>query len=54
MFLTENELALLRRMVGKISIDELWPEMPSSERRAWSRRIRHGEFLRVDQDKRSG
>lgn len=53
-FLTDNELGLLRRMVGKIDIDELWKEMPSNERRAWSRRIRHGEFLRTDVNKRSG
>lgn len=53
LFLTEHEFKLLQRMRGNFDIEEHWPHMNTGERRSWSRRIRHGEFLRVDTDART-
>lgn len=50
--LTDCEFSVLARMGQKFDINAEWRAMSSGERRAWSRRIRNGEFLRVDTDNR--
>lgn len=54
LFLTDNEFKLLQRIARGFDADAAWKDMTSGERRSWSQRIRNGEFMRVDQDKRSG
>ena len=53
-FATDNEFALFERMLGQFDIEEEWKNMSSGERRSWSRRIRHGNFLRIDNDVKIG
>ena len=50
-FLTGNEYSLMKKLVPN-DVKAIWPELTSGEKRAWSRRIRRGEFLRVDQGKK--
>ena len=51
LFVTDHEFALLNKFVPE-DIAEHWKEMTSGEKRSWSRRVRHGSFLRVDRDNR--
>lgn len=51
MFLTDHEYSVLQKMF-RPDTDEVWKGMTSGERRSWSQRIRHGNFLRIDLDKR--
>lgn len=51
MFLTDHEFSLIQKLIGN-NVEAVWPTFTSGEKRSWSRRIRHGEFLRLDQDKR--
>ena len=51
LFVTDHEFSLLQSFVPE-DIEDRWKGMTSGQRRSWSRRIRHGEFLRVDEDKR--
>ena len=52
LFVTDHEFALLNKFLPE-DIEEHWKGMTSGEKRSWSRRIRDGAFLRVDQSKRS-
>ena len=52
MFVSEHEYEILKRMEALFNIDAAWANMPSGERRSWSRRIRGGSFLRLDKDAR--
>lgn len=54
LFVSEHEYEILKRMEALFSIDAAWPNMPSGERRSWSRRTCKGEhkFLRLDKDYR--
>ena len=45
MFLTDHEFSLLQKLIGN-NVEEVWSTFTSGEKRSWSRRIRHGEFLR--------
>jgi hypothetical protein len=51
-YLSDHEYAILQRMAERFNIDEEWKNMPGGQRRSWGRRIRHGSFLRVDEDTR--
>ena len=51
LFVTDHEFALLNKFVPQ-DIEEHWKGMTSGEKRSWSRRVRHGSFLRVDRDNR--
>lgn len=51
-YLSDHEYSLLQLMADKFNVDEEWKGFTSGQKRSWSRRIRHGEFLRVDEDTR--
>ncbi len=52
LFLSEHEYAILNRIMGQFDLDKAWPDMPTGERRSWSRRTHNGDFLRTDKDYR--
>lgn len=51
-FLSEHEYKIVTRILSHFDIDKEWPNMSVGERRSWSRRIRNGNYFRVDQDHR--
>lgn len=52
-FMTDHEYGIMKRIMSYFDIDKEWPNMSPGERRSWSRRIRNGEYFRVDQDHRT-
>lgn len=52
LYLTDHEFALLERILKDADMVRVWDDMPTGERRSYSRRMRGGYFLRVDKDRR--
>ena len=51
-FLSEHEYSILNRIMSHFDIEKEKSTMSIGERRSWSRRIRNGDYFRVDQDHR--
>lgn len=51
-FLSEHEYSILNRIMSHFDIEKEKSNMSIGERRSWSRRIRNGDYFRVDQDHR--
>ena len=51
-YLSDHEFSILQRMVERFDIDTEWKQLTSGQKRSWSRRIRNGDFLRVDENTR--
>jgi hypothetical protein len=43
----------MQRVFSCFDITKEWPHMSTGERRSWSRRIRGGDYLRIDKDTRA-
>lgn len=52
LFLTDNEYAVMMNVLEQYDSAEGRKSMTTGQRKAWSRRIRGGSFLRVDRDTR--
>lgn len=56
MMLSDHEFAIINRMFDMTDKQKLWDNMPTGERRAWSRRTGLADpkpLLRIDRDKRT-
>ena len=51
-YLSDHEYSILQRMAERFDIETEWQEFTSGQKRSWGRRIRNGEFIRVDKDTR--
>lgn len=51
-YLSDHEYSILQLMAERFDIKAEWSNMTSGQKRSWGRRIRGGEFTRVDLDAR--
>ncbi len=51
-YLSDHEYSILQIMAERFDIETEWKGFTSGQKRSWGRRIRGGNFLRVDKDTR--
>ena len=51
-YLSDHEYSILQRMAERFDIEVEWKQFTSGQKRSWGRRIRNGDFMRVDKDTR--
>ncbi len=51
-YLSDHEYSILQLMAERFDIDAEWQGLSTGQKRSWSRRVRGGDFMRVDKDTR--
>lgn len=51
-YLSDHEYSILQLMAERFNVEEEWKQFTTGQKRSWSRRVRGGDFMRVDKDTR--